>query len=227
MKKALALFGLLLVTGCMQHAKPVAHLPDDASVESRILLMPTDIELYELTAAGLLEPKADWTQSAKRHIDAAIRSNVEIRGERYVEYGNDGVIALEHSQLVKLHAAVGKTISVHAGPPALQLPSKNGTFDWGLGPDVALLREAYDADYALFVHVRDSYSSAGRVALTIAAAVFGVAAQGGQAVGFASLVDLRTGQIVWYSFNMPRNADLREFASAHSASESLLQDFPL
>jgi len=227
MKQALALVSLLLVVGCVQHVQPTVQLPDDASVESKILIMPTDVELYELTAAGLLEPKADWTQTAKQHIDTAVRNTIELRGERYVDYGNDGVIALEHSQVVKLHAAVGRALRLHVGTPGFELPSKNGTFDWGLGPEVAALRESHDADYALFVHVRDSYSSAGRVALNIAIAILGVAPQGGQAVGFASLVDLRTGEIVWYSFNMPVNADLREVASANAASDSLLKEFPL
>ena len=34
----------------------------------QILLMPVDIEICELTIAGMCEPSASWTQSSKENI---------------------------------------------------------------------------------------------------------------------------------------------------------------
>jgi hypothetical protein len=39
---------------------------------SRVAIMPTDIELYSISAGGVLEPKADWTEAATQHFRNAL-----------------------------------------------------------------------------------------------------------------------------------------------------------
>ena len=39
---------------------------------SRVAIMPTDIELYSISAGGVLEPKADWTEAATLHFRNAL-----------------------------------------------------------------------------------------------------------------------------------------------------------
>ena len=80
----------------------------------------------------------------------------------------------------------------------MKLPSKGENFDWSLGPGVASIGQQHDADYALFVHYRDYQASGGRVAFAILAAAAGVGVPMGGEMGFASLVDLKTGDIVWF-----------------------------
>jgi len=63
---------------------------------------------------------------------------------------------------VKLHGAVGGTVLAHHYNPQLRLPSKGEKFDWSLGPSAAAIARSQGADYALFLYVRDSYTSAGR-----------------------------------------------------------------
>jgi hypothetical protein len=83
------------------------------------------------------------------------------------------------------------------------------------------------ADYALFVYLRDSYTSPGRAALMVAAALFGVGLQGGVQLGFASLVDLQTGQIVWFNRLVSPVGDLRTPEAAEKAVQELLVNNPL
>ena len=40
------------------------NLPENA----RVLLIPIDVQLFELTAGGLQEPKADWTAAAEKNV---------------------------------------------------------------------------------------------------------------------------------------------------------------
>jgi hypothetical protein len=130
---------------------------------------------------------------------------------------------------VKLHEAVGQTILVHKFQPALALPTKENVFDWSLGPKVASLRDEYDADYALFVFVRDSYSSGGRVAATVLLGIVTMGRYilpGGQQTGFASLVDLDTGNIVWFNRLQRGAGDLRTLDVARDSVAVLLTDFP-
>jgi hypothetical protein len=94
------------------------------------------------------------------------------------------------------------------------------------------MRDRYGADYALFVFVRDSYSTAGRKALQVIgflgnAVGLGVIVPGGVQVGFASLVDLRTGNIVWFNRLLNTSGDLRTEAPARRTVDELIRDIPI
>lgn len=92
---------------------------------------------------------------------------------------------------------------------------------------MAPLRAATGADHALFVWIRDSYTSAGRVAVQVlAAALPGVAIPGGVQTGFASVVDLSTGDIVWFNRIQRPQGDLRTAEAAAETARTLLEGFP-
>jgi hypothetical protein len=61
----------------------------------------------------------------------------------------------------------------------------------------------------------------------VAAAILGIGLQGGMQLGFASLVDLQTGQIVWFNRLMSEVGDLRTPEAAQNAIEELLANLPL
>ncbi len=79
------------------------------------------------------------------------------------------------------------------------LPTKGKYLDWTLGSGTNLLRDRYGADYAMFMYLHDTYTSAGRAFVMLGAAALGVGMQGGQQLGYTSLVDLRTGKMVWFN----------------------------
>jgi hypothetical protein len=197
--------------------------------QSRIVLMPADVELFELTAGGALDPKAEWTDAAKRNMTAALRAQEAERQLALVDYDEEKVPADRRDSLhqaSKLYRLVGQSILVHQFEGPLQLPTKQNTFDWSLGPSVRVLREQYGADYALLTYIRDSYSSSGRVALQIVGAIAGIGIPGGARLGFISLVDLETGDIVWYNRIIGGVSDLRQPDGAKSAAATLLTSFP-
>jgi hypothetical protein len=90
-----------------------------------------------------------------------------------------------------------------------------------------VLCRSFDADYALFVYFRDSFASGGRVALIFFGALMGVGIPGGQQIGFASLVDLRSGDVIWFNRLFKETGDLRKPDSAFQGTKSLLTDLPL
>ena len=196
----------------------------------RVLLMPPDVEVSEITAAGLTEPKADWTASAKKNVETALNAILAERDARLIRYrsaSGDSTIDDAHLQALKLHGAVGNTILLHKYIPNLALPTKKDKFDWSLGKGVTVLHDSFGADYALFVYFRDSFVSSGRVAVIVIGALFGVGIPGGQQVGFASLVDLQSGDVVWFNRLLSAGGDLRKPDLARSASEDLLSKLPL
>ena len=190
--------------------------------------MPVDIQLSELTAAGLEEPRADWTDSARHYVVDVMRDEQSKRSNRMIEFKDDTESTRDEDlfrELSKLHGVVGATITIHS-LPNLALPSKNGKFDWSLGPSVAKLREQYNADYALFIFIRDSYSSGGRVAVMMVGALLGVAVRGGVQTGYASLVDLNTGDIVWFNRLARLEGDLRAREPDQETVRKLLDGLP-
>ena len=197
---------------------------------STIALMPADVELFEISVGGIGEPRADWTAAATKNIMADLRARKARLGARATEITGEQDEAVE--ALNNLHGAVARAIVVHHFGQ-MKLPTKDGKLDWTLGPDAAKLRELSGADYALFTWVRDSYASAERKAMMVVGLAMALAGFGGVALGggtqqaYASLVDLRTGQVVWFNLLVRGSGDLREAEPAAETLTALLAGFPL
>ena len=88
------------------------------------------------------------------------------------------------------------------------------------------LKERTGADYALFTWMRDSYASTERKAAMVAHGAAGRHHLGGEQIGYASLVDLNTGRVVWFNELSRMSGDLREPAPADETVEALLKGFP-
>ena len=196
------------------------QLPKDAAVA----VMPVDMELFSISAGGVLEPKADWTEAAAKHFKAAVLAANQGFGLRSVELAEKD--ADDVAEVNTLHAAVAQAIAMHHFGP-LALPTKDGKLDWSLGEAVRPVKAATGARYALFSWVRDSYASSERKAMMIGLAILGVGIGGGAQVGYASLVDLDTGQVVWFNRLARMSGDLREPEPAAETVKALLAEFPV
>lgn len=221
---------LTLLTGCASTSVRTAR---DASgqplaIHGSVVLIEPDIELSEVMAGGMSEPRQEWTAVARRLYpqaaqEALARQGIAMRPDYLLpaDAGPDD----PRRQLTLLSQAVSMSIlqfsrSSGTGP----LRNKHGRFDWSLGPGVSVLREATGADYGLFTYVRDSYASGGRTAMRIAGLLLlGGDIGGGMQVGVASLVDLRTGQVVWHNLLVDQSGDLRNLAGARETANLLLK----
>lgn len=193
---------------------------------AKVVIMPTDIELFLVSAGGVAEPKADWTEAATRHFKAALVQKKKSLGVTSIELTEKDVDDV--AEVNALHAALARSISQHHfGPSVMSLPTKDGKLDWSMGEPARAIKEKTGADYALFSWIRDSYASAERIAATIALAIVGIGIHpGGQQQGYASLVDLNTGQIVWFNRLLRATGDLREPDKAAETLNVLLDKFP-
>lgn len=198
-----------------------SNLPKGA----KLLIMPPDVELFSISGGGVPEPKADWTDAAYQHVHKALGEKSSGLGLEKRELAEKDVDEL--AEVNALHAAVARSIALHhmtAGNFAL--PTKGSKLDWSLGEAVQPIRAKSDADYALFVWMRDSYASSERKFAIVALALLGVGVPGGMQVGYASLVDLRTGQVVWFNRLLRGTGDLREAEAANETVQTLLAQFP-
>jgi hypothetical protein len=215
----------VLLAACTQtrDIKATASFDWTTQAPKRVLLMQPDVVLGELQAGGMVEPRADWTATAQGFIARELTASMAQKAITVVP-----VTTLDphEVQLVKLHSAVGAEIIIHGLGPS-KLPTKGSALDWTLGPGAQDLRTHYNADYAMFVYVRDSYTSTGRALMMVGAAMLGIGIQGGSQTAFVSLVDLRTGNVVWFNTLFSQSGDLRNEADATTFVTSLLSGSPL
>lgn len=222
-----ATFLVLLAVLHPAHAQSRNLAPGFATLPKggTIIIMPTDIELFQISAGGVLEPKAEWTAAASQHFRTLLddkRKRLDMKSVFLSEKDAD-----EFAEINTLHAAVARAISQHHfGLSSMKLPTKDDKLDWSLGEPVRAIKQKTGADYAFFSWIRDSYASGERVVTMIALALLGVGVGGGVQVGYASLVDLNTGQILWFNQLTRQSGDLRELEKARETLDALLTNFP-
>jgi len=225
-RSIVAIVTIIAMAGCATSTK-VRQIDRLESVgdNPRILIMEPDIKYYLLTVSGVPEPHAEWTIAARENFENALRAYANERGTEVVMITDGNQLGSAEIAYSKLHAAVGLTIQVNYFGQ-MRLPNKEGAFDWSLGPGVAEIGEKYNADYALFSYYRDYQASGGRVAFAVLAAVAGVGMSTGWEQGFASLVDLRTGDIVWFNVVRTSAGELRDEQGAGTVVTNLFKDMP-
>jgi hypothetical protein len=191
---------------------------------SKLVIVPADMELYSISAGGVVEPRADWTEAAQKNLDAALDDQAKLLGTGFTRL--DRAQADEFYDIIALQQAVASAIAMHHHGGPLQLANKGDRLDWSLGDAVRPLKERTGADYALFTWVRDSYASNERKLAMLALALIGAISVGGEQNGRASLVDLNTGRVVWFNEISRMRGDLREPGAARETAEALLKGFP-
>jgi hypothetical protein len=224
LKKLCALFALLVLAACAT-ATPTTFSGqfDPPPAHSRVVVMTPNVELAILGAAGIPEPREDWSTSGRDNLAASIAAHVQ--AQNHTPSALDPSTAMEGriGQIIRLHDAVGASLMQRA-----LLPTQRDRFEWTLGEGVQELGAAHNADYALFVGANGSYASAGRVAVMIGLAAVGVGVPLGGQVAYASLVDLRTGNIIWFNTVVAApNQDMRDPEGAQSLVQTLMTGAPL
>jgi hypothetical protein len=193
----------------------------------RIVVLKKDISVAEVTTGGLDQPKADWTKQAQASFDAALLSNLAGRSIQYVSLpdleGDDAKLLSNYLGLSKVAEDQAVKHEVFAGEA---LPTKNSELSWTLGPQISGLGSKIGADYGLIIFNRNSYVSKGRQSAENIAALMGVEPTTGVHAGSMTLVDLKTGDIVWMNIDVELQGDIRSSAGATEQVAQLMRNFP-
>lgn len=207
--RALALAASVALSGCVQTRQfaDVQFTPPEGNY--KLLVLRPDVTVGSLTTGGMTEPRADWTEQARTNIIAALRAQQATRGGNVtiIEHRNQlpGVPEQELADVERLNFVVDESIVQHKYLGDY-LPTKRGRgLDWTLGAGAVKLGQKTGYDYALFLHAEDQVASGGRIALGVlglAGCIVGFCAPnigGAEQLDYASLVDLKTGEVVWFN----------------------------
>ena len=210
-------------------------------IQGTLVIIEPDIELTEVTAGGLQEPRREWTTAARANYPPVVKQLLAAENGPQIsvyDVPDDTAPGSRLGQVLRLNQEVAMSIAQYSATGSVLATKKDPLtgkplLDWQLGQGVQEIRQLTGADYALFTYVRDSYASSGRTALRTFALIAGAAMGayvdigGGVQVGVASVVDLRTGQVVWHNLMVRQSGDLRDEKGARAAVKQLLEDLPL
>jgi len=206
---AIAVASSVMLSACVQ-TRQFADLqfrPPEG--DYKLLVLRPDVSVGSVTTEGMVEPRADWTEAARANIVAALRAQQSARGGEVLiaDRRTDvpGVDAESVAEIERLNYVVDQSIVLHKYL-GVYLPTKRRKgLEYTLGQEAIEFGRKTGFDYMLFLHAEDSFASTGRVALQvlgIAGCFIGFCAPnvgGGGQLAYASLVDLETGEVVWFN----------------------------
>ena len=205
-------------------------LPSDKPVT--IIILRPDVKVGSLTTGGVEEPNADWTATSRTNLAKALEANQKAAGNSVKpladQIGDNAKVVDDYQNLFH---AVSNAVLVHKYLPGGKLPTKKDKFDWTLGPGASKLGDVGGGNYALLLYSHDSFGSSGRKAMQAAGLLgcaigFCMIVSGGIHFYYASLVDLQSGNIVWFNYLKSSAGDIRTVEGSQQLVDSLLSTMP-
>jgi hypothetical protein len=206
--------------------KEAFSFPAEAQV--RVVLFRPDVNVGEQSTGGLDQPNAGWTEQARDELTAALG---KAQAERNIELklmpelnGNDAKTMSDYKRLFKI---VADNVIKHRLFDLDPLPTKAEKFDWTLGTGAEKLAVISGAEYGLFFYTLDSYESSSRRLARLMASTLGANDPNEVNMGYAGLVDLKTGDLVWINVDVKMAGDVRTAEGAALRVSELLDGFPV
>jgi len=201
-----------------------------ATLPQRVVLLPIDMEVSEISAGGVTEEVHAWSDQASKNVEAALKQYAE--GDATIELVEMPTsLSAPHVEAIQQHLALydvvgGTAFSItNSAVPAWDHKRKH--FDYTLGQGLDFLRKESGADTALIVVGMDQISSSERKALVVGAAILGVSVPLGQSFLSVGIVNLTNGDLLWlnyaYSYG---NLDLREADDAIKMIRQMFEAYP-
>ena len=194
----------------------------------RVVLFRPDVSVGEQSTGGLDQPNAGWTEQAREQLTAALG---KAQAERNIELklmpelaGDDAKVMSDYRKLFK---TVADSVIKHRLFGLDPLPTKEDKFDWTLGDGASRLGALGGGDYGLFFYTLDSYESGSRKMARLLARQMGAEQPNETNMGYAGLVDLQTGDLVWINVDVKMAGDVRTGEGAALRIMELLDGFPV
>ena len=194
----------------------------------KVVLLPPQVFVFELSAGGVPTRMADWEAAAMDNLVAAATRLARSAG-LFELVSTPPLAAVELDLLdahIGLYDRVAQSVFIYGRGEQDAWAHKKREFDYTVGSGLAFLREHTGADAALIVLGSDFISSGERKAAFVVGLLLGVALPLGQSFITTGLVDLNTGDVQWMSFDSSARLDTRKPADADEIMRALYQTYP-
>ena len=224
-----AVVPLALQAGGTPHWVHYKWLMSNPTLPKKVVVLPIDIKVVEVTAGGVEESVPDWSkeasQSVFKAVSAALTKQPGIKAITAPQFS--GASAANFDE----HLALYKLVVNTAGRIPWQHKAKR--FDYGIGSGLRAVAEQTGADVAIMVYGRDYSSTAGRKARAVVGNIpivnifTGPAPQLGHSFIHVGVVDLRTGDLLWMSSEYREGStNLRDPNDAAKMVDAVFEWYP-
>lgn len=228
---ALLLAATLLLGACAVPAKHSVHqrLAASQNPPKKLLLMPADIVVKEISLGGVAEKVDDWSLQGTRNVNAALATEAARKPGTQI-IAMPALSAEEQARLdqhIALYDVVGANAFIFGKNHDPVWAHKRSNFDYTLGNGLKFLRDKSGADAAVFTTGIDHVSSSGRKAAFIVGALLGVQIPLGSSFLHVGVVDLETGDLLWTNYEGSyAGRDLRSKTDVDAMIGQIFQDYP-
>lgn len=178
--------------------------------EKAVTVMPIDIKFYKLTAGGVAEQMDEWDRHSDELFKKEIIARLDPSPKIKINILDENNVTPDFKKFLDeengLYRAISQSIISHTYFAGNTFPLKLKSFDYTFGPDLCGINSFCPTDTILFFSGSRTFWTGGRVFL----AAFGILA--GAATGVTvipagipdwvavSLVDAKTGNVLWFRF---------------------------
>lgn len=219
----------LLFTGCASSISNTVHhtvkdTPEKLSPK-KLLILPVDITVSELTAAGIPEEVPEWTLQGKTIVDKSVKDFLKSKQD-LVLLTLPEMPDQEH-EIIETHVALYDQIAANAVQFSKheawkEFREKEG---YTLGKGLNFLKDKTDADAVLIVTGVDYISSGGRHAKALLVAALGGYLPMGYAVLHGGVVDMETGNVLWMNTSWSETFSLKNETDAQSMVKTVFDKY--
>ena len=194
----------------------------------KVVLLPPQVFVFELSAGGVPTRMADWEAAARDNLSsAATRLAHDAHLFELIPAPRPETIDIDQLDAhIGLYDRVAQSVFVYGRGEQSAWAHKKNEFDYTVGPGLVFLREQTGADAALIVLGADYISSGGRKAAFFAGLALGIIMPLGQSFMTAGLIDLKTGDVQWMSFDSSSSMDSRNPTDVDGLMRALYQTYP-
>ncbi len=194
-----------------------------AEGEIRVIVVPVDFEVQQVTAGGVPETLAGESELACRNLDEAVaRWLTKHPAYRPVLYPD---LSDDEESLVREHIALFNVAMNEAWVMIRQY--RRGPFDYTVGDGLAFVAERTGADKAMIVAGARLKSTGGRTAMKfLEFLLYGALSPLEQSFLSAGIIDLRSGRIEWANLENVSGEDVEVLSEACDAVDKLMAVYP-
>lgn len=193
------------------------------------LLIAPDVAVSEISVGAPVEKRPEWSKRATDNVTRALR---RASARSRLRLRDVPALSAEEQHALDQHVALFHVVAgqVHLnslrGGELWAKRLESGLTDYTVGPGLDFLADRTGADTALVVIARDAESSAGNKAMIALGMLFGGGARVGRTLAIAGLVDLRSGRLLWQSYDVNASTDLREPEQTNALIDGLFKGYP-
>ena len=203
-------------------------LSSNPTLPRKVVVLPVNIEVVEVSAGGVEEKVPDWSKEASQSVFKALSAAINKQSLKELaapQFSGDSAANVDE------HLALYKLVVNTATSTGWRHKIKH--FDYSIGPGLRRVADNTGVDVAIMVYGRDYVSTAGRMARAVAGNIpivnifTGPAPELGHSFIHVGVVDLRTGDLLWMNSNVRKGStNLRDPDDAAKMVNEIFKWYP-